>query len=441
MAAFEDIDLLLLDPEEAVRSFIVGIGGDGEESLFVKPEYGADPLCWHPKLLLNHSDFIFENERLMYVPSCGVPIHLEDQAGFTIPVVIRPDCPGKQRSQYAVEEVQLRTSGNGNEITGYCAFLVRENINAAEEVGREECLLVYRFVGEERVQTLLDIARKTLCCMEGGRIQLYRTPADVNVKQDKWWNKKYPNKTAKSKKNDAEKGPGDANEVLVGGGDDPYSAYRSTIDRLIEDRVDSLIRNKKLGGSSCPDGICVAELCGGDGSLAEKLVRFLRPAGLQKFIMLERNKALLAVATKRLGEFGELTQVHQVDTARLEGQELMGSLEPRPHLWVASGSTLCGQVGSPGMAEPTLERMAQVLLPGGFMVITGFTTSFLTPATLHRAGLTVLRGSLPSCLADGLETDCGLFHMWVLQKPLVEPTESTATTEAAHEIEKAGVRR
>lgn len=47
-------------------------------------------------------------------------------------------------------------------------------------------------------------------------------------------------------------------------------------------------------------------------------------------------------------------------------------------------SLMMKQVGSPHMAEPTLRSMAHSLLPGGFMIITGFTTSFLTPDLLGK---------------------------------------------------------
>ena len=50
------------------------------------------------------------------------------------------------------------------------------------------------------------------------------------------------------------------------------------------------------------------------------------------------------------------------------------------------------------------------------MIITGFTTSFLTPALLCKAGLRIVRASLPSDAAGGLENDTGRFQFFVLQK-------------------------
>ena len=69
------------------------------------------------------------------------------------------------------------------------------------------------------------------------------------------------------------------------------------------------------------------------------------------------------------------------------------------------------------MAEPTLMCMVESLRPGGCLVITGFTTTFITPMLLRRCGLVVRCASVPSVPdACGLETDLGLFQMWVLEK-------------------------
>ena len=119
----------------------------------------------------------------------------------------------------------------------------------------------------------------------------------------------------------------------------------------------------------------------------------------------------------------------QIDAASEQGQLMISdpSPRPRPHLWIASGSTLNGQVGSPQMAEPTLQGVARSLRPGGHAIITGFTTSFLTPAMIESAGLRVLRASLPAQAAGGLEHDVGRFQFFVLQKPWQSPTNETET--------------
>ena len=45
------------------------------------------------------------------------------------------------------------------------------------------------------------------------------------------------------------------------------------------------------------------------------------------------------------------------------------------------------QVGSLAMAEPMLRAMVDTLAPGGLLVITGFTRSFLSPRLIVRAGV------------------------------------------------------
>jgi hypothetical protein len=210
-------------------------------------------------------------------------------------------------------------------------------------------------------------------------LQLYSTPKDATVKPDKWWGKKYRLE----------------NDEFT-----PYTVYRDKIDELILAQLPPLLS----------PGCRVAELCGGDGSLAEKLLAAFPE--VSHYSLLERNAALVKSAKQRLPT--ETATVHKVDTTTAAGAELIEGL--KPDVWIASGSVLCGQVGSAGMAEPTLQRMADSLRAGGggVMVITGYTTTFFTPAMLVSAGATVRAGSLPSDAAEGLCTDSGRFHMWIL---------------------------
>jgi ubiquinone/menaquinone biosynthesis C-methylase UbiE len=228
---------------------------------------------------------------------------------------------------------------------------------------------------------------------------------------DKWWDKRYPKNSASKAK---------AAEESDDHGQNPYSAYRDTIDFLIVDKVEWLIRSNLLFNTDEGAPLDVAELCGGDGSLAVHIMEQLEGHKLlNSYVMLERNKVLLKNAKGKLSKWGEKSKLINVDTAADDGQELIGTLEPPPDFWIASGSTLCGQVGSAAMAEPTLLQMSRVLKPGGFMVITGFTTTFFTPSLLAKANLKVHHASMPSVEASGLETDVGLFHMWVLEKQQV----------------------
>ena len=125
-----------------------------------------------------------------------------------------------------------------------------------------------------------------------------------------------------------------------------------------------------------------------------------------------------------------------------------GLVDERVDVIVASGSTLCGQVGRRREALATLHLLASALAPGGEgrAVVTGFTTSFLTPALLRAAGLAVdAAASVPSEWVAGLETGWGRFHMWVLRRvgvgrPLTEPPPELGVTSLTATGEKANAR-
>merc|ERR1712232_440445 len=84
-----------------------------------------------------------------------------------------------------------------------------------------------------------------------------------------------------------------------------------------------------------------------------------------------------------------------VDVCSSEGQAVMRDVGPID-LWIASGSVLCGQVGSPQHARSVLGTLASTLAQGGHIVVTGFTQSFLTPQLMRTCGLDVIRASVPS---------------------------------------------
>ena len=91
-------------------------------------------------------------------------------------------------------------------------------------------------------------------------------------------------------------------------------------------------------------------------------------------------------------------------------------IEP-PDVVIASGSVLCGQVGSPAMAEPVLKAVAALLLkPTSLFVVTGFTQSYINPALLARHGLEVCRGSVSTDAVGGLSSGFGRFHLLALRR-------------------------
>ena len=216
-----------------------------------------------------------------------------------------------------------------------------------------------------------------------------------------------------------------------------YSAYRDTIDRLILAAFGELLpaaagaaaagdddADGDAGGGDCSGGgggepLVVCELCGGDGSLGAALLAAHGPEAVGSYTLLERNAALATQAAATLGADARAAIV-RLDVCSAAGQAAIGAASPRPHVWVASGSTLNGQVGAAGMAAPTLARMAAALRPGGFVLVTGFSGCHLTPRAIAAAGLRVRRASLPSAQADGLGGEGGRFVFFVLQKPQVD---------------------
>jgi hypothetical protein len=187
-------------------------------------------------------------------------------------------------------------------------------------------------------------------------------------------------------------------------------------------------------GSSSGQSFRIGELCAGDGSLASKVIRDILQQGivaLDSYVMYERNvdlaaKAFTATEEHFLLDGGAGAGAHSqckciatsvvLDVSSVKGLEAVAALTPSVDLWIASGSVLCGQVGSFGAAQPTLDAMAASLSPGGVIIITGFTQSFLHPRMIQACGLEVVRASVPSGEAGGLESGFGRFHMFVLRK-------------------------
>jgi len=193
--------------------------------------------------------------------------------------------------------------------------------------------------------------------------------------------------------------------------------------------TDEMLTREACGGEDASEWV-VAELCGGDGSFGKRFLQAHQRDNddtRMRFLLLERNSTLIGAARTKLAPWmtssgnerkGPLmAECLQIDVASDAGQQLLESLTPAPHLWIASGSTLNSQVGSPAMAEPTLVRLTRSLRDGGYLIITGFSTSFLSPALIHKAGLIVREASLPSSMTDGHETSAGRFQILLLQKP------------------------
>ena len=229
---------------------------------------------------------------------------------------------------------------------------------------------------------------------------------------------------------------------------------------------------KGNGKSVLTKGIRIAELCAGDGSFAAKILsEKISKDIITSYVLYERNKSLSYNSSDKLSKWntnatatatvtatanatshaqkemkgllslpvvlGEEEKKKETDDQEEEtiqqkkycdirfinvdvydekGEESLITLETKPNVWVASGSVLCGQVGNHEMAESTLRGMSESLDTNGIIVITGYTQTFLTPQILDRIGFKIIRGSLPSREAGGLESGFGRFHMFVLEK-------------------------
>ena len=205
---------------------------------------------------------------------------------------------------------------------------------------------------------------------------------------------------------------------------DDYTAYRDVIDALIE----TMAHEHCCVGAH---GLKVLEVCGGDGTLADRLLRSSMP--IATYRILERNGNLAQRARTRLAPHRQATVVmadasvadeyaciEANEHACVDEHEGMGA-SGTFDLCISSGSILNGQVGTPEMARACLSAISDSLTVGGLLIATGFSATFLHPAMMRREGLdVVLRGSLPATqsatapsagTADAKELT-GIEHAW-----------------------------
>ena len=96
---------------------------------------------------------------------------------------------------------------------------------------------------------------------------------------------------------------------------------------------------------------------------------------IEAYYLAERNKELLKAAMSI--DDSRLVPI-QLDVCKLTAKESLMECHS-VDIWIASGSTLCGQVGDPRFAEQTIQAIAETLVPNGKLVLTGFTNNYLTP--------------------------------------------------------------
>ena len=252
-----------------------------------------------------------------------------------------------------------------------------EGSNGAED----DYVLGMRVDGKDHIEWYEEQLSRGLALHDGVCEVWVPPPPPEKLKKDAWWSKHYLK-------------PGHEDGSIS------YKTYRTYIDDVILDAIQDF--------DALPLNGRVLELCAGDGAFMERLLG--RRPDVASYVFVERNADLCRRARDRCASaIVEGLCVDACDTATWD------MIEP-PDVVIASGSVLCGQVGSPAMAEPVLKAVANVLKPTSLFVVTGFTQSYLNPALLARHGLEVRRGSVSTDAVGGLSSGFGRFHLLALRR-------------------------
>ena len=321
----------------------------------------------------------------------------------------------------------------------------------------------FLIIDEDLTDLEITLGRAIASCSgENTIVEVYVAPNEsAKTRRDKWWNNSYIKiKSPRSQRKMLSDCPGSPVKTSAA-----YMHYRDHIDDVL---LHAVMEHWNIDEK----GIRIAELCAGDGSFAAKILsEKISKDIITSYVLYERNKSLSYNSSDKLSKWNtnatatatvtatanatshaqkemkgllslpvvlgneekknetddqEEETIQQkkycdirfinVDVYDEKGEESLITLETKPNVWVASGSVLCGQVGNHEMAESTLRGMSESLDTNGIIVITGYTQTFLTPQILDRIGFKIIRGSLPSREAGGLESGFGRFHMFVLEK-------------------------
>jgi len=316
-------------------------------------------------------------------------------------------------------ELALRAGADG----GRCAI----------RAGRR--VLLWRFPDGPQTAELLGAAGAFFGSLHAAaRLSVYKTPdAAHRVKPDKFWGTKFFSRRTRT-------------------GSAAYEAYREVIDPLLVREAVNVVMGAGGGG-----GHHIAELCGGDGSLGVKVLAAVAAArgAVASFTLLERNAVLANEARARLadaaapggggdgsgrggGSGAAAVQVCVRECDVLADEAALDGLLPRPTVWLSSGSVLNGQVGSGFAVEGCLLRLVRRLRPGGSLLVSGWSCSFLYPELLAGVGLEIGGvASLPSGEAGGLESDLQRLQLFVLHKSGGEEEGEEEEEEKAHAVGEA----
>uniref|UniRef100_A0A7S3ZK44 Methyltransferase domain-containing protein n=1 Tax=Pelagomonas calceolata TaxID=35677 RepID=A0A7S3ZK44_9STRA len=256
-----------------------------------------------------------------------------------------------------------------------------EGSNGAED----DYVLGMRVDGKEHIEWYEEQLSRGLALHDGVCEVWVPPPPPEKLKKDAWWSKHYLK-------------PGHEDGSIS------YQTYRTYIDDVILDAIQDF--------DALPLNGRVLELCAGDGAFMERLLG--RRPDVASYVFVERNADLCRRARDRCAS--AIVEGLCVDACDHTGDTATWDMIEPPDVVIASGSVLCGQVGSPAMAEPVLKAVAALLKPTSLFVVTGFTQSYLNPALLARHGLEVRRGSVSTDAVGGLSSGFGRFHLLALRR-------------------------
>ena len=322
----------------------------------------------------------------------------------------------------SIVEVLVRIDENSEDPKAYVALRLHEtNEIDVYEIPKDHMLTLEQDILGTPLGLVNDSIAKRLS------VEVYIPPASkAKYRKDSWWSSKYL-KLNRRRKNCVEHR--ESKKSISSSSS--YMHYRKHIDDLILHVANELIDNlNNKNVHNMPKAIenvklNIAELCSGDGSFALKLLTELGDESISSYTLFERNQKLYEESVAKLKHLsrgskrGVKLKHINVDVCSQSGESIISNelTGLSPNLWIASGSVLCGQVGDFPMAETVLKKMASTLdHNNGYIIVTGFTQSFLNPVMIDNAGLEVLHGSLPSVEAGGLESGFKRFHMFVLAR-------------------------
>jgi hypothetical protein len=356
------------------------------------------------KLAMPSDDFYHQDERAVLIPYRSVDVSAAQALVAAIQHLVIPTA-----ANIELQSLCLRAGFSVRGAT--CALLLR--LAHSDGIQQEDALSQLALVFSIRpgwVKAAHLALQEHAAGLAG--VQVYRSPfrSSLPPRPDSFWGDHWACAS--------DSGSGTALE---------YESYRQVLDGLVETALrdygmDVETNANGLDHDPAVRELRVLEICGGDGSLALRLLKRFETcegAVLARYTLVERNATLVAEAQRCLAPYAA-ARVVQADASQAEAYE---STDGKFTVCLAVGSVLNGQVGSPGEAEAALQYASSNLVAGGILICTGVSGSLLHPAVLHRSCLDgVLCGSHPAarttCPAApvGIEHHLGRLQFFVLRK-------------------------